>query len=387
MSNTADRVRESYADSISYIVPYDAQEEAIQTEIIDWINSQEPLTKLENPRQHLGAVAFITTIEGNKVFLINHRKAGTDLMPGGHVDLGRTLQETIQDELAEELGIEVDMSNTMPFFIAKVLTRGSNSGHYDVTAVFKVVVDEETDFKILEKEADKARWFDRSELRDLPAFTLLPDVDRKLSIDKHVLLDNGGVLSNHYCAPYHKELADMLGIDEETLKELLSESSVHGRDYRLDRMTREQFWEEVTTLAGVRSDIDIARLEELWALSYQLNLDVVGVLKRYRNVGVKIGLISNSDIYRKKYMSDTQGQKEFLDYSVISCDVGELKPGNAIFTRAVECADTSPSNILYFDDRRAHTLAAANAGMVAEVYTSTDELEKTISTFYRKGRA
>lgn len=383
MSYETDSVRQSCIDSINYVVPYDSREEAVQAEVVEWIASGVPLTKRENPLQHLGAVAFVTTAETDKVFLINHLKAGADLMPGGHVDPGRTFQETIQDELAEELGVEVDMSTAMPFYIAKVLTTGSNAGHYDVTAVFKVVLDEDTEFTIQEKEADRARWFDRSELGAMQVFTLLPDIDRKLAIDKHILLDNGGVLSDHYCAPYHPELADMLGVDEKTLKSLLSEKSEQGRAYRLNQMSRNDFWRTVVELAGADSETDYAKLEELWAQSYQLNTDVVDILKRYRNAGMKIGLVSNSDTYRKQYMDEVQGQKEFLDYSVVSCEVGELKPDQAIFSKAAEIAATDAANILYFDDRYTHAESAASVGMEAKVFSDVGQFEQDINNFYR----
>lgn len=385
MSYETAAVRQSYIDSISYVIPHSSQEEAIQSEVIKWIASGVPLTKHESPLQHLGVVAFITTTEADKVFLINHRKAGADLMPGGHVDPGRTFQETIQDELAEELGIEVDMSAAMPFHIAKVLTTGSNAGHYDVTAVFKVVLDEDTDFTIEEKEADRARWFNKSELDGMPVFTLLPDLSRKLAIDKHVLLDNGGVLSNHYCTPYHPELANVLGVDEKTLKGLLSEKSEQGRAYRLNKMSRDDFWRTVIELAGAKPDTNYSMLEKLWAQSYQLNPDVVSILKRYRNAGMKIGLVSNSDFYRKHYMEEVQGQREFLDYSVVSCEVGELKPDRAIFSKAVEIAGTAASNILYFDDRITHAEAAAGVGMQAKVFSEVGEFERDINNFYRQG--
>ncbi|MFZ2255122.1 MAG: hypothetical protein WAW59_06410 [Patescibacteria group bacterium] len=46
------------------------------------------------------------------------------------------------------------MRESEPFYIAKILTEGKNAGHYDVTTVFKVIVDPSIAFSIEEKEAD-----------------------------------------------------------------------------------------------------------------------------------------------------------------------------------------------------------------------------------------
>lgn len=379
-----DDVRQSYLDSIQYVVPYDTVEQGTHAEVLEWVAGSEPLTKAESPTQHLGAVAFVTTVKTDKVFLINHRKAGAYLMPGGHVDVGNTLQRTIEEELAEELGLDVDMSQSMPFYVAKVLTQGKNAGHHDITAVFRVIVDPETEFTIQEKEADKAGWFDRSALADMPEFTLLPAIDRKLSVGKHVLLDNGGVLSDHYCAPYHKELADTLGIDETTLKQLLSEKSPQGNAYRKDLISREEFWGTVITLANADPSLDYSNLEKLWADSYQPKPEVISILRRYKNAGLKVGLVSNSDQYRKQGFHAMQGEGGFLDYSVVSCDVGVLKPEEEIFQKAVEVAETDAEKILYFDDRESHADAASNVGMRGMVFTDHIGFEEDISNFYKE---
>ncbi len=184
-----ERIHQSYVSSIEHIIPYDREEEKTQEEILGWLKNSEHVTKKESPEQHLGVVALIVTPKMDKIFLLKHKKAGAYLMPGGHVDLGETLQEAMTKELAEELGLDMDMREFNPFYIAKVVTQGKNAGHYDITTVFKVTVDLSTTFSVEAKEADEAKWFDWSELDSMPAFTQLPRIKQKLSIKKLILLD------------------------------------------------------------------------------------------------------------------------------------------------------------------------------------------------------
>lgn len=375
--------KKSYADAFRYIIPMDDNEEAELSEIINWVESDSKLVKKDNPAQHLGAVAFITTVDEDKVYLINHRKAGAKLMPGGHVDEGDTLQQTIEKELAEELGLEVDMSESMPFYASKVLTQGSNGGHYDVTAVFKVVVEPSHEFIVQEKEAEGGLWVSRDVLSAMPGFTLLPAIHQKLSVGKQIMLDNGGVLSDHYCDPAHSMLAACLGVDQEVLKKLLSESSEHGAAYRTNKISREDFWGQVLSLAGVNEQHNYSKLEKLWAESYQINTTIVEILKRYKNVGLKIGLIANTDIYRKVYMQGINELSGLFDYVIASCDVGEIKPNKKIFEYAINLSGVKPQNIIYFDDRASHVEAALAAGMRSHAYRDVHSLREGIDIFYR----
>ncbi|HAO52446.1 TPA: hypothetical protein DCQ85_03180 [Candidatus Magasanikbacteria bacterium] len=379
-----EKVRQSYISSVEHIIPFDSEEEKIQEEVIGWLRGTDHVTKKESPDQHLGVVALVISPTMDKVFLLNHKKAGAYLMPGGHVDLGETLQDAIQKELLEELGLTVDMKRSNPFYISKILTQGKNAGHHDITTVFRIIVDPSTTFSVEEKEADEAGWFDWTELDSMPAFTQLPRIKQKLSVEKLILLDNGGVLSDHYQQPHHKDLADILGVDEEKLKALLSEKSPHGEAYRKNLISREEFWSIVVKLSGSVADLDYSQLEKLWAESYQVNSHIVDILKRYRNVGVKTGLLSNADTYRKKHMEERHAS--FLDYSIVSSDVGSLKPEKEIFEKAIEKAGIPSKNIIYVDDRESHANKATELGMQGEVFSTLEDLKLKLKKFYRDGR-
>lgn len=379
------KIRQSCIDSIEHIIPFDTEEEKTQGEILDWLKNSENVTKKESPEQHLGVVALIVTPKMDKVFLISHKKAGAYLMPGGHVDLGETLQEAMKKELAEELGLNIDMEESNPFYIAKVVTQGKNADHNDITTVFKVTVNLSTTFSVEAKEADEAKWFDWSEIDSMPAFTQLPRIKQKLSVEKLILLDNGGVLSDHYQQPHHKDLADILGVDEEKLKSLLSEKSPHGEAYRKSLISREEFWSIVVKLSGSVNDLDYSQLEKLWAESYQVNHKIVDILKKYRNVGVKTGLIANSDKYRKQHMEEKK-YPSFLDHSIFSSDVGSLKPAKEIYEKAIEQANIPPKNIIYVDDRESHAKKATELGMQGEVFSTLEDLKLKLKKFYRDGR-
>lgn len=384
LQNHEQVTRQSYTDSVSYILAYSKQEQQTQAEVLEWLENSQEVTKKESPEQHLGVVAFITNPAQTKVFLINHKKAGSYLMAGGHVDKGQNFQVTLQKELKEELGLDIDCKEKQPFYVAKILTQGKNAGHNDITVAFRIVVPEDTIFQLEQKEADSARWFDWAELDSLPQFTQLSQIKEKLEVNKIVLVDNGGVLSDHYCEPWYGDLANILEISKERLGELLSERSAHGIAYRKNLTTRNEFWDTVIKLSGTTKTLGYSVLEKLWAESYQLNQSVVNTLKQYQNVGIKTGNLMNTDRYRKEYIEQNYSPETFLDHTITSCDTGFMKPDPEIFEEVMKVSQVKPENILYADDRKSHADKSSEIGMTGITYATLEEFKNRVIKFYQQ---
>ena len=64
------------------------------------------LTRDENPISHFCAYFLPYNIKTKQVLYGNHKKSGKWLAPGGHIDRGESLFETLNREICEELGVE-----------------------------------------------------------------------------------------------------------------------------------------------------------------------------------------------------------------------------------------------------------------------------------------
>jgi 8-oxo-dGTP pyrophosphatase MutT (NUDIX family) len=117
------------------------------------------------------AGAFI--VEDGRVLLLNHKKYGFWLQPGGHVEPGETPDEAAVRETMEETGLEVEVVGQdeevgenavdlpMPF---NVNLHKIEDGHWHCDFQYLARVQEETD----EYEYDDSdmKWFSKEDLKN-----------------------------------------------------------------------------------------------------------------------------------------------------------------------------------------------------------------------------
>ena len=105
----------------------------------------------------------------NKTILVGaHKKSGLWLMPGGHVDFGETLLETVNREIEEELGIKDFFQEKPEPFLLSVTnidydTRPCKK-HFDIWHLMET---DGSNFKVDYTEYNKVRWITVPEARTL----------------------------------------------------------------------------------------------------------------------------------------------------------------------------------------------------------------------------
>ena len=75
-------------------------------ETLAWIVSGAEIFRIakpDTPPKHL--IAYFMVIVGDHLLLVDHKNSGLWLPPGGHVDLGEHLRDTVIREAGEELGL------------------------------------------------------------------------------------------------------------------------------------------------------------------------------------------------------------------------------------------------------------------------------------------
>jgi len=194
------------------------------------------------------------------------------------------------------------------------------------------------------------------------------------------IFDYGGVVSYHYCNPWHANLSKLLCVDSKRVRELLSESSEQGRNYRLGKITRDEFWGIIIELANPSKNSDLEllmhSLEDNWAKSYQINLKMINLIQSLRVSGKKVGIMMNTDAHRHIHIENSYQISNKVDFIVSSFEHRVVKPDVSAYITALKVSgnEATPSKVLYIDDREKNVRPCFELGMQGFLFENHENL-------------
>ena len=137
MPQMLDGDRRAVHELVASLVPVDERETADRADVLAWIASGAELYRRvppADPPKHLVVYFLPYHVDTDSLFLVEHRKAGLLLPPGGHVEPGESPWDTVVREAQEELGIVARphplIPSRRPLFITVTPTVGPHS-HLD----------------------------------------------------------------------------------------------------------------------------------------------------------------------------------------------------------------------------------------------------------------
>lgn len=139
----------------------------IRDEYVERLNKGN-LVRDEEENSHFCAY-FVPYNPDNKTILVgDHKKSGLWLMPGGHIDQGEGLLDTVNREIEEELGVKnFFQQKTEPFLLSITNIEHDTrpcKKHFDIWHLMET---DGADFNIDYTEYNEVRWVTVSEARKL----------------------------------------------------------------------------------------------------------------------------------------------------------------------------------------------------------------------------
>lgn len=147
---------------IASITPVDDKEQEDITFALRWIDSGAEIFRIakpDDPKIHLVAYFVLFDVKSDTLLLVDHRKAGLWLPPGGHIEVNEHPQETVKREAQEELGIEADFQMETPLFVTVTETVGNVAKHTDVSLWYLLNGQDGSHFQYDTEEFHQVKWF------------------------------------------------------------------------------------------------------------------------------------------------------------------------------------------------------------------------------------
>lgn len=195
-----------------------------------------------------------------------------------------------------------------------------------------------------------------------------------------VYFDLGNVLCFFDHAVSAQQMAEVAGSDAVTLRRLVYESDLEHR-YETGLVSGEQFVDEIAR--ALDRKLDVAAMLEASSAMFTPNLDMLPVLESLREMGIRIGLLSNTNwahwdwISRQRY-SVVEG---WFDPLILSFEVQSMKPDFRIYEHSCKLAKVPPEKIFFTDDRLDNIEGARKAGWQAHQFTGVPALRQIVESW------
>lgn len=99
--------------------------------------------------------------------------------------------------------------------------------------------------------------------------------------------------------------------------------------------------------------------------------DVVAMVQELRRTGYLVGLATNQESERAKYMRTHMGFEDLFDKCFISCELGAMKPEHDYYQKVTEQLGLSPNEIAFIDDQDNHLAKASSYGWRTILHENT----------------
>lgn len=162
------RIRNEINEIVTSIKPGDCLEKDHVDFVKAWIASGAEMFRLEKPDHpniHLVAYFMVIDPNSNEYLLVDHKKAGLWLPPGGHVEPNEHPKDTVKREIKEELGVEAEFLFEDPLFITATKTTGHGPSHTDVSLWYLLKGRRDVNIEFDKEEFHQIQWFS---LNDIP---------------------------------------------------------------------------------------------------------------------------------------------------------------------------------------------------------------------------
>ncbi|NYV73313.1 HAD family phosphatase [Streptomyces sp. UH6] len=183
-----------------------------------------------------------------------------------------------------------------------------------------------------------------------------------------VVLDFNGVLGVQPTAAMWENLTATAGWPADQ-SDYFKAAFWNARDaYDAGTITDAEFWTTVLGTEPTPRHLDELRAADT-AMWTRTDDRVLAVLRRIREAGLPLVLLSNAPSMLADALDDSSWRRELFTEAVYSARLGLCKPDPAAYQQALAATRTAPEHVLFVDDRLDNCATARELGMHALHFT------------------
>ena len=191
---------------------------------------------------------------------------------------------------------------------------------------------------------------------------------------KAITFDLDGVYFVNGKSNFIKNLGK-LGVSENEAKRVFLQSDEMNKAYKQGKMTDEQYWS--LAIKQWKLELSVKEIIDLLIKGYEVDKDVIKVIKQVRKNGYKTLVCSNNFPARINGLHKRFKFLDNFDGITLSYEAGATKPDIKIFNDLVKVSGVKAEEIAFADDNSDNIAGANKVGIQVFIYEGFDKfLEK-----------
>lgn len=194
---------------------------------------------------------------------------------------------------------------------------------------------------------------------------------------KAVVFDYGKVISLPQEAGVMEKLAAIAGLEVSVMDDLVWK---HRGDYDRGAFLGKEYYRSILQRVGVT--LDDPKLEQLVQIDLnswtRINPETVALMEGLKKAGYKLGILSNMPHDFLVLARASIPVFTLPDVGVFSCEVGSIKPEEAIYQVLLHRLSCRPEEAMFFDDIPINVDKAETLGIRAFVWQNPETARKEL---------
>lgn len=191
---------------------------------------------------------------------------------------------------------------------------------------------------------------------------------------KGVIFDFGGVVVNESNKYTYPALAKKFGVSNKRIGMAVEKALP---DYERGRISNLEFCMRMAKALKISGKVEGCEhiWDDIYAKKSRINKHVQALIKKLKDSGYKLSVLSNTEPGRAKYNREHNRYKYF-DFICLSSEIGIAKPDKRIYQLVLSRLKLKAAEGVFVDDKEKYVVAARKLGMHAIQYKNPKQLER-----------